>query len=154
MAVVVSYQRSLADYDGEKTSFRVNVTVLTAANFDAQATLRSALETAIVGICNGAVARRAWGNEEVVPFAQSSDPTAQRELKWLIQYHSLTSLALWQVELGTPDLALLDANDRSHAAIGDAGAVDAFVDAFEAYVLTPDGQAAVVDEITLVGRNT
>jgi hypothetical protein len=70
----------------------------------------------------------------------------------LVQYHDSTTGRKYSVELPTADPAMIDPNDRAHAAIGDAGPVDAFITAFEAVVISRDGNAVVVDEITLVGR--
>jgi hypothetical protein len=146
------YMRTLKDYDGEKTTFRVRATEVTAANFDAQATLRAALATAIAGITLGVYTRTAFGNEDTQVVADPSEPTCQRELKWLIQYRE-TGGGLYRVELGTADLTALDPNDRAHAHIGDSAEVDAFVAAFEAYAKGPGGGAVTIQEITLVGRN-
>jgi len=135
------------------TSTGVKVAALTAANFDAQAILRNALEAAIEGIVIGVVQRQSLGNEVIASISPSSDTAAQRESKWLVDYHDTTSLKRYSVEIGTADPDQLDAQDRAHAEIGDEDVVDAFITAFEAYVLSPTGGAVVVDEITWVGRN-
>jgi hypothetical protein len=154
MAVSGKYSRTLIDYGDEKTIFRANVAVLTAANFDAQATLRAALGTAIAGICIGNLNQVDYGNVDFQTNLAPDDPLAQRENKWLVQYVDDTTQQLYRCELGTADLTALDPNDRAHAHIGDADVVDAFVDAFEAYVLSPDGNSVTIKEITFVGRNT
>lgn len=146
-------QLSWADYNNEVGRTRLHATVLTAANFVAQGALRATLHTAIAGIVNGVLVKTAYGNDEI-PFAgPAADPGTQRETKWLVQFHDVTTLKKYKIELPGADTAVLDPNDRAHAEIGDAGAVDAFVDAFEAYVISDQGGAVVVDEITLVGRN-
>lgn len=141
------------DYDGEPGVFSVNVPVLSAANFDAQATLRTAFVAAVQAITLGELNATRYGNVSLQGIVPSEDPDAQREDKWRVDYHDATSLKRYRIDIPTCDDAQLDANDRKHAHIGDAGVVDAFVDAFEAYVITPDGGASVVDEITRVGRN-
>lgn len=143
------------DYDGEVGSFRVNVAVLSAANFDAQAALRSSFTVALANIVGGNSDHFAIGNtypglEQGQP---SDDPLDQRELKWLVQYHDTTTNKKYRCELPCADLSQLDPDDRKNANIGDAGAVDGFITAFEAYVLSEAGNAVEVDEITLVGRN-
>jgi hypothetical protein len=148
-----SYLRTLKDYGGEKTTFKIRTAELSAANFDAQATLRAALATAIAGITTGVYTRIAYGNEETQEVANPSDPFCQREMKWVIHYRE-TGGGLYRCELGTADLDQLDPNDREHANIGDAGVVDAFVSAFEAYAKGPGGGAVTVVEIEFVGRNT
>jgi len=148
------YTRTMKDYDGEPTTFRVRTLALTAANFDAQVALNVALGTAIVGITRGHVQKIVYSNEIISPTVPD-DPLSQRENKWLIRYHdAVTSEDLGPLELGTADLTVLDPNNRGYAEMGDAGPVDAFVSAFEAYVVSPDDNAVVVDSIQFVGRNT
>jgi len=148
------YTRSLKDYDGETTTFRVRAAQLNAGNIADQITAQSNLGTAINGITLGALNRITYGNEVDTPVVASDDPSAQRELKWLINYHDTITGKKLQVELGTADPAALNPNARSQAFIGDADVVDAFVTAFEAYVLSEAGNAVEVDSIFLVGRNT
>lgn len=147
------YTRSLTDYDAETTVFRVNSTALTAGNFDAQVALNVALGVAIAGITLGTLQKISYGNEILSPGV-NDDPLAQRENKWLIRYHDTATGNPYTVELGTADLTKLDANNRGYAEIGDAAEVDAFVTAFEAYVLSPAGNAVAIDSIQFVGRNT
>lgn len=144
--------RTYADYDNERSNFRVRVPALTAANFDAQATLHNNLVIAIAGMVNGVLVKSAVGNEDLVALGPASDPATQRELKWLVQYHDGSTLRRYSVEMPCADTSVLDPNDRAHAHIGDAGPVDAFITAFQNVVLSPTGGAVVVDEITLVGR--
>lgn len=147
------YSRTYRDYDGEESNVRVRVEELTAVNFAAQLALSVTFATALNGMQLGAIARYGVGNEYAISPDPSADPTAQRETKWLVQYHG-TNGKNYTMEIPCAKHSLLDANDRAHAEIGDAGAVDAFIAAFEAYVLDEAGTAVVVDEITLVGRNT
>jgi len=143
---------TFADYDGEITTTSVNVLALSAANYDAQATLRTAFVAAMVAMTIGELQRSEYGNVSLQSITPASDVQAQREKKWLVDYHDATSLKRYSFEIGTADLDQLDPNDRAHAEIGDAGIVDAFVTAAEAYLLSPTGGAIVVDEITFVGR--
>jgi hypothetical protein len=140
------------DYDGETGTLQFPIAAITAENFSAQATLRGDFNIALQAIIEGVRQREQFGNRIVSSLDVASSESAQRELKWLVQYHDATTLKRYQCEVPTADTAALDANDRAHADIGDADVVDAFVTAFEAYALTPDGHAPVVDEITLVGR--
>lgn len=147
------YIRSMLDYDNETTTFRVTTAQLTAANIDNQIVLNTALGVAIVGITRGAVSKIVYSNEIATPNV-CDDPLAQRENKWLIRYHDAVNNKKYRVELGTADLTVLDPNNRGYAHIGDAGPVDAFVAAFEDYVLSDDGNAVEIDSIQFVGRNT
>jgi hypothetical protein len=148
------YLRTMIDYDRESTTFRVKTTPLTATNFDAQVALNVALGAAIAGITRGHQVKISYGNE-ITTVQTPDDPLSQRENKWLIRFHDATTDAVQTpIELGTADLTLLDPNNRGFAEMGDSGPVDAFVDAFEAYVLSAAGNAVVVDSIEFVGRNT
>lgn len=146
------FSRSVMDYDSEVSNVRVRSAVITAANFDAQATLRTAFQLGMNGIIGGTVVKEDFGNSARNAIVPPADNAIQRELKWLVQFHDAVTYERFSVEIPCADVEMLDPNDRAHAHIGDAGPVDAFVDAFEAFVLTNNGNAALVDEITLVGR--
>jgi hypothetical protein len=141
------------DYDGEVSTVRVRTDEVDATDFDAQSTARTSLIDAIAGITLGLRTGFSYGNQVKTVLGPSSDQDAQRERKWLVQYHDGTSLKRYSLEIPCADAAQLDPNDRGNANIGDAGVVDAFISAFQAYALTPDGNTPIVDEITLVGRN-
>lgn len=147
---------TVRDYGNEAGTVNFHVPVLTAANFDAQVTLRGALQTALLGmIAVDMLAQIVSGNHVLNTSVGDDNPLAQRENKWLIQYHETGDPTVkGTYTLPCADLSLLDPNDRAHAEIGDGGPVDAFVTAFEAYVLSENGNAIAIDEITFVGRNT
>lgn len=153
MALHQFYNRTLVDYDGEKTSFRCVTQPLTAANFDVQTGLAAALGVAMAGITLGEFAGSQIGNVDPPLSSEAANPMAQRELKWLVLVEDTVTSELFTYELGTADPAMLDPNDRKHANIGDAGPVDTFISALEAYAYTKNGNALEVKEITLVGRN-
>jgi hypothetical protein len=147
------YTRSLKDYDGETTTFRVRSADLNAGNIATQITLQANLGAAINDMVLGALNKITYGNDVLTPVVASDDPSAQRELKWLVNYHDTITGKKLRAELGTADTARLDPNARGQAQIGDGAEVDAFVTAFEAYVLSDAGNAVEVDSIILVGRN-
>jgi len=154
MAVEGRYTASRKDYDGESSSYGFRTAAMTAANFDAQHSLKVAFAASVTGICGGIKQSDSEMNVDVISNQPSDDPLDQRENKWLVQYHeTATPTNSYKIELPCADLTQLDPEDRKHAAIGDAGVVDAFVTAFEAYALSPNGNAITVDEITFVGRN-
>lgn len=143
------------DYGNEVSTVRVRQTTLTAANFDAQGTLRGTFASALVAMTEVTpVDGFAYGNEQVNDVEGASSVYAQREAKWLVQYHESGGTKRYSFEIPCAKLTLLDPDDKKHANIGDSGVVDAFVDAAEAFVLGPNGSAIVIDEITHVGRNT
>ena len=141
------------DYDGEVSTVRVGVEELTALNFDAQVALGVTFMDTIAGITLGLKTGFQHMNDTKTVLGPSSDVDAQRERKWLVQWHDGITFKRYTTEIPCADLAQLDPNDRGNANIGDAGVVDAFVAAWEAYVITPDGNTAIVDEISHVGRN-
>jgi len=147
------YTRSLKDYDGETTTFRVRSADLNAGNIADQITAQANLGAAINDMVLGALNKITYGNEVLTPVIASDNPAAQRELKWLVNYHDATTGKKLRAELGTANTARLDPNARGQAEIGDGAEVDAFVTAFEAYVLSDAGNAVEVDSIILVGRN-
>jgi hypothetical protein len=69
-----------------------------------------------------------------------------------VSFHDTITFARYNIQVPTADSDLLDANDRAHARIGDAGYVDDFITKFNAYALSDAGNAVVVDEIALIGR--
>lgn len=142
-----------ADYNNEVSVVRINTVEVDATNFDAQVTSRIALMDAIAAITKGLRLGVTYGNNVKTALGPAADDEAQREKKWLVQYHDAVTLRRYTVELPCADTAQLDPDDRGNAHIGDGGAVDAFVSAFEAYAKSPVGNGVVVDEITLVGRN-
>lgn len=142
-----------SDYDGEKATFSVRSPLITALNLDAQEILRDAFLAATDGIVVGLRVGDDWGNRELTALGPSDDEESQREMKWLVQYHDVGTLKRYTVELPCADVLHLDPQDRGNAEIGDAGDVDAFVAAFDAFVRSPTGGITAVDEITLVGRN-
>lgn len=141
------------DYDAERSTVSLRSTLLTAGNFDAQNTAAISLRDAIAAIALGLRVSFDHANryETVAPGTQASDADAQRETKWLVRYQDADGI--YRVEIPCPDRSVLDPNNRGYANIGDGGPVDAFVSAFEAFVLGPSGGAVTVLDIKHVGRN-
>ena len=150
-----AYSITFRDHNGELSNVRVHTDEVSGAALDYDAMLVEfvALQDAIAAITLGTKqkAERIQGN--LVTNADAADINAQRERKWLVQYHDATSLKNYTLELPCADLARLDPNDKGNANIGDAGLVDAFITALQAYGTSPTGGAIVVDEISHVGRN-
>jgi len=136
----------------EKSNWQVWIQDLTAANFVAQNGLISALFSAALDITGGA---QAATNILAVSTRSSvvvTDPTAQRENKWLVRYHD-TSGVKFSVEIPTADLSLLT-EGTEFLKLADGGVIAAFVSAFEAVVRSPDDptHTVTVDSIQFVGR--
>lgn len=146
---------STRDGEGQASTVTFPIADLTAANITDDITAGDALVTAMAGIENALHVSKAYEAKRSVLSAdpKASDETARRELKWLVMYHDGTTFQKATLEIPCPDLTVQSEDFRGHADIGDSGAVDAFITAFEAIVVGPAGNAAVVDDILLVGRN-
>ena len=147
------YNRTLTDYNGEKTTFRIQTAEINAGNIGDQVIASANLGAAINDMTLGSLYRLSYGNETVAAEESPANTWAQRELKWLVSYADSVTGKLFRVELGTADTSLLDPNARGQADMDNVN-VAAFVTAFEAYAVAPDtGNAVEVRSITLVGRN-
>lgn len=145
---------SLIDYDSEVGGLSFKVAARSAANWAAQETLAGNFKIALAAIVrDNTIIKEEITNVTTSTPTPPDDVFAQRENKWRVDYHDGTTGKFYQVEIPCADLEVLDPNDRAHAHIGDEDVVDAFIAAFVAYALTPDGNAPIVDEITFVGRN-
>lgn len=156
MAIPVSFiGETYRDYGnpGEKSSFRLPVTTLTAANLVAQQTLITALWTAIDAVVLGNIAKRQVIVSDTSPDdTEVTDPTAQRENKWLARYHD-TSARKFTAEIPTADLAFLTLGTEFMDL--SAGAGNTLKGAFEDVVVSPaDGSAVVLDSVQFVGRRS
>lgn len=142
------------DFTPERSTVNIESAELTAANFDAQYTAFQSLLTAISNITEGLRVGFDFGNKEetVDGKTPAAAETAQRERKWLV-YFTPAGGKERRMEIPCADLTgHLDPNNREQAHIGDGGNVDAFVTAFEAFVLY-NGASVTVNKIVHVGRN-
>lgn len=147
---------SLRDYSNEMTTTTVNGVALTSANFDAQTTQWTALRAAIQGLTLGVTAQQSLSQFAQLSGATPSDPFAQREVKWLVNYHDAVTNKKYQTEIGTADLG--DDHLVAGSDMADLTSADwvAFISAFEAFVRAPDNIAngVVVDSAYFVGRRS
>lgn len=148
---IVSYR----DYGtpGEVSAVTFNGADLTAANIVAQTADADALRLAMQELILGGVDKRqlvAWVNETKTAPASAY---AQRENKWLVRYHDNVTTAKQTLEIPTADLTKLDPTSNDKILRTDADVI-AFIAAFEAFVLSADGNPVTVDDILYVGRNS
>jgi len=151
------------DYSNEKSSFTLEIPLVTAANFAATATLVNNLVAAAVNIIGGTLNRRTLSIPTPASGLVPADELAQREDKWLVGYTDITAeLAagitnpyygdrFWYT-FATADL-LNHLSPNSDFADLDNAEVAAFVTAFEALAKSPTGGAVEVNYIEFVGRN-
>jgi hypothetical protein len=143
---------AVIDYDGEIGTIRLHASVITVANFAAQDAGRTTVLSMLGQMTTGTISQNTWGNRYSLSVTKPSSPAAQRELKWIVRYHDTVLQRKLTAEIPCANTARLDPHDRGNAFIGDAGLVDAFKTVFEAFIKSPQGNAVVIDEITLVGR--
>jgi len=142
-----------ADYNGEKSTVTVPTVDLTAGNIAATLTLMQNFHAAVEGIALGEPQMyRRVVSVSPQPGGNASSPAAQRELKWLVRYRDATTGKKGRMEIPCADVTLLDEANRGFMDL-ESVAGQAFGTAFEALVLGPDGNAATLDSVQLVGRN-
>lgn len=148
------YSLSFLDYSKEDraSTARFHIAALTAGNIAAQLTAVAALKSAIDGITLGTLAtERVLAQDNFLSRARPTDPTAQRENKWLYVYEDNTTHRLFRGEIPTANITLLDA-PSDHISDITTGVFGAFKTAFEAVVLSPDGNAVTLHDIQFVGK--
>jgi len=144
----------ITDYSNEKSSFGVVSVTGNAGNLTAQEGLAAALTAAVANLTIGVVSKHQYGITLIDAPGIPTNPYAQREMKWLVQYQGNTSGKIFSTEIAAPDVT---DNVVANSDVADLGSVDwlAFVSAFEAYVKSPDNgtEAVTVVKAKLVGRN-
>jgi len=146
------YSRVLKDYDGENTTLRVAINEINAGNIADIVTQTANFGAALNDITLGSLQALRYGNETISASPPPADPYAQRELAWLVRYTDNSTGKRQHMTIGTADPTMLDANNRGFAD-PDKTEVAAFIDAFEAMVVSDAGNAVTVESIQLVGRN-
>lgn len=148
-----SSSMTFQDYDLENGNFSVNCERVSAANAAAQATAFSALVVATQLLSRGVLLRTVEGVEtEMFNPTPTTDKEAQREEKWLVQYNDTVTFRRYGVSIPCADLMLLPAGNKGELDLSVAPATT-FVNAFEGFALSPDGNPVNVLAIIHVGRN-
>lgn len=141
------------DKSGEGTRFGVNVTDVTAVNFDAVVTSAEAIQDAAQGvslISFDGLQLLAVDTPKETDLPAS--PYAQRESKWLVTMSDDVNARLNQFEIGGADLTLL-ASDGETLDVS-AGDGLALVTALEANAVSRDGNSMSYVSAKHVGRAT
>lgn len=150
---------TLKDYDGERSGTRFNTVEITAANIDAQVaafgTLRVALEAIMYqGWYAGAIVDEVYSAAPVV-----TDQNSQREIKWVFNVEDIQGNIYKANEIPCAKLDILENaskyiyKNKTVAVTTAAAAVQAVVDAYEAFAKDKFGNALVVVDIYQAGRN-
>jgi len=144
----------ITDYSNEKSSFGVTSITANAGNLAAQQTLAATLVGATEDLTIGEVTKQAMSLVILDAPAIPTNPYAQREMKWLVNYVGDTSGKTFSVEIAAPDIT---DNVVPNSDIADLTSTDwaAWVDAFEDYARSPDNGTETVTVVgaRLVGRN-
>lgn len=147
------YRHGLVDYDGQRRQFSFDTAVVTAANHDAQKTLHDALVAAIADVTLGALDFEEFvgDREQIRPLVKAAAASAQVTIEWVVTYVDDVTTAVYNVRIPTADITdttLFATNSN----LWDP--VDAkwsqFVTDFEAYVLSPDGNAVSVQQVAFL----
>ena len=141
------------DYSNETCTFQIEGVAMTAANFEAQRTLQDALVDAIEGIILGSHYKQTI--KALVIRDSVNLPVfveAQRETKWRVSYEDTVTHLIYSCDI--PMANRIKLAEHSDEADREDEDVLAFVNAFEAYARSPDGNAVVVRRITHTGRRS
>jgi hypothetical protein len=156
---------TLQDFDAENSTMSINIGPLTAANFTAKRDAIDDLKVAMADIVAGEIRKTSVTEQFAESADPVTDPTAQRENKWLAILRDVTQFLdvgntinnvgfgnLFTVEIPTALLSLLAGNVGSLNLA--TPVIAAFVTALEAVANSPTGGNEVeVVEIKHVGRN-
>lgn len=144
----------ITDYSNEKSNFNVTSITANAGNLAAQQTAAAALAGAIEDLTIGELTKQHMQLFILDTPAIPTNPYAQRELKWLVQYQGDSSGKIFSIEIAAPDVT---DNVVVNTDVADLASTDwaAFVTAFESYVRSPDNGTETVTVVgaRLVGRN-
>jgi hypothetical protein len=144
------YRHSLVDYDGQRRQFSFDAAVITAANHDAKKSDHDDLVAAIADVTLGALDFEEFvaDRESIRPLVKAASAAAQVNIEWVITYVDDVNSAIYNVRVPTADLTD-DTLFMPNSNIWDP--TDAkwvtFIAAFEAYVLSPDGNAVSVQQV-------
>jgi len=140
----------------ESASFAVAGVAMTPGNAAAQVTLTIALSAAIADITIGIQAKKdVTYLRQIVSTARASSVLAQRENKWLCRYSGNSTHDSFVASIPTADLSLLP-DGSEFLDLADAGVGQAFKDAFEDYVVSPNdsSESVTLNSVQFVGRNS
>lgn len=153
---------SMRDATGEITSHNVFFDEITVVSLPGLLTNLGAYQTALQAITLGVLAKHRWGEDVIDSNAVPTTPSAQREMKLLVQYQGVTTQKPYTLTIGTIDPSVLvflpGGGDAVafDAANGASQEIQDWVTAFEALASAPDNEAenVVVTGMRFVGRNS
>jgi len=143
-------RHSLIDYDGQKRQFSFNTDIVTAANHDAQKTLHDAMVAAVADVTLGALDFEEFvgDREQIRPVVKAASAAAQVNIQWVVTYVDSVTTSVYNVRIPCADVTdtTLFATNSNLWDPADAKWVT-FITDFEAYVLSPDGNAVTIQQV-------
>jgi len=148
--------RQYRDFSDELSAVRINVpamTALTIATILGEITnMETSLDAVTIGVAAESVITL---DRTVISAARPASAFAQRELKWLVRYHSNTLNHKFTLEIPTADpvgAPLIPGTDLADLSVTPW---TTFKTNFEIVAVAPDDDTdqVTIDSITLVGRN-
>jgi len=146
------YSRTYLDHSGENSTLQMWLRQITAANFDAVSAEITALAGSVDALSDGTVVRvRTMSNSLALPNVAPALATAQREMKWRVDFVDETNGKHGSFEIPIAKQSLAGSQDR----VADITVAPwaAFVTAAETVGRTIDGNTFAITAITMVGRN-
>jgi len=144
------YRHSYADFDGQKGQFSFDTIVVTAANHDAQKTQHDNLVAAFDDVTLGTLdfEELVADTESVRPLINPAVASAQKNIEWVVTYVDDVNSSVYNVRIPTADITdvtlfaagshLWDPSDAKWVT---------FIAAFEAHIVSPDGNAVTLQQV-------
>lgn len=145
----------MRDFSDELSLFSANVPVQTSVNIDQIITDSLALSAALEGVSLGVQAtRKLTNNFAADDGALPAESESQREMAWLVTYRDTVEDRRYTVSIPCPDVTNEDlfVQGTGLAFLGDP-LWTAFITAFEALIISQDGNAVSVESARFTGRN-
>lgn len=143
----------LKDNDVDKVQFSLPTADMNAGNIATELAAHVLLESKILDVVLGVVSRRDAVAVvfDAEPVAAPSDPAAQTNIKWLVRYIDDVNSRPFTLTIGTADLTNQSLR-MPNSTLWDPADVNwtDFVAAFEAVVLSEDGNAVSVQQVELL----
>jgi hypothetical protein len=161
------FNLTIADYSAETSGFSVftEPVEVDGANWPSIWVGPSGAMPQIIastgGIIRGVIRQESFTQKMKLSNARATDPLAQREDKLLVTYQDNTTLRLFQWEVPTVKIALLDTDltgvvrfpGETDEVYLDKGGMTAWVADMNTFAKSPAGNAITILRAVLVGRN-
>lgn len=146
---------TFTDYSNENSSVGFAAVDLNAGNFAAQETASAALAVAVGALSIGSLVKRVVQDIPLDSPDTPTNPFAQRELKWHVDYRGAISGKAFSIEIPCANLTATTVNGNTDEANVSDTLWTNFISAFVAYAKSPDDPTEAVEFVGahVVGRN-